>query len=210
VKAGDRYNRLTAIEPRPKRLTNGGMWLFRCDCGNEIVTRGASVKNGHTRSCGCLHTEIVRSFSVKHGGVSNGKPTRLYKTWMGMIERCRRPTNEFFHRYGGRGISVCDEWRDFKTFQHWAMANGYKNNLYIDRIDNDGNYEPNNCRWATMVENAGHTSKTHNITIDGETHCAAEWARRIGSGDRNVCYWIKHYGEEITALIIKRRMEGLK
>jgi hypothetical protein len=129
---------------------------------------------------------------------------------MNMIERCRRESSASYNRYGGRGITVCAEWLDFSVFREWAHTNGYKDNLTIDRINNDGNYEPDNCRWATVRENAGHTSKTHNITVNGETHCAAEWARRTECDGKNICYWIKHYGLDIATQIIKHRLEEVK
>lgn len=206
IHKGDKYGLLTAIEFHHTGNNHAVYWVFSCGCGNEIVTRVTGVKAGHAKSCGCYQRDVAKRSSLKHGGVSGGGPSRLYRTWISMIERCRRTSTKCYHRYGGRGISVCDEWKDYRVFEAWSLSNGYANNLFIDRIDNDGNYEPSNCRWATLLENAGHTSKTHAITVDGETHCAAEWARRIGTGKRNVAYWSRKHGTEYAATKVKERL----
>lgn len=108
---------------------------------------------------------------VKHG-LSN---SRLYRIWRGIINRCENPNRKAYPRYGGRGIKMCDEWRDFINFYDWAIANGYQDNLTIDRIDNNGNYEPLNCRWATVKEQCRNQRTNRLITINGETKCLKEW-----------------------------------
>lgn len=105
---------------------------------------------------------------------------RLYHIWYGMLERCRNEKNSFYHRYGGRGISVCNEWNDYEQFSIWAIDHGYKDGLSIDRINNDGNYEPNNCRWITKKQQHYNTSQCRYETIDGVTKCVAEWAEEYG------------------------------
>ena len=102
---------------------------------------------------------------------------RIRRIWGGIIRRCDNPNAEFYHRYGGRGITICDEWRDFEVFYKWALNSGYKDDLTIDRIDNDGNYEPSNCRWATQLEQNNNTRKNHYITYNNETKTVSEWAR---------------------------------
>lgn len=106
--------------------------------------------------------------------------TRLYAIWCKMLARTRDPKNNRYSRYGGRGIKVCDEWLDFATFAKWALSNGYNEFLSIDRIDNDGNYCPENCRWATPKEQARNTKSVKPITFNGETHSVPEWAEKIG------------------------------
>ena len=113
---------------------------------------------------------------------SHGKqPARLYRIWSGMIQRCTNPNKDNYPFYGGRGITVCNEWReDFISFRDWAIANGYADNLTLDRIDNDGNYEPSNCRWETQLRQCNNTRRNHLLTFQGETHTISEWARIVG------------------------------
>lgn len=115
------------------------------------------------------------------GKTTHGKRhTRIYKTWTDMKSRCLNPNRPKYKRYGGRGITICEEWlNSFEAFYDWAMANGYREDLTIDRIDNDGNYEPSNCRWITLAEQAANKSTNHFITHEGMTFTIAEWARRI-------------------------------
>ena len=146
---GLKFGRLTVIEQAPNNRNNKVMWRCLCDCGNETTVIGSRLVTGRTRSCGCLTIEKTIERSTKHGQ----RHTRLYTIHKGIIDRCENPNNKTFPYYGGRGISICEEWRkDFSAFYNWAIANGYKDDLTIDRINVNGNYEPNNCRWATMKE----------------------------------------------------------
>lgn len=154
--AGQRFNRLTAIEFAgycKDGNRQSTLWKFRCDCGNETITRATLVRNGKTKSCGCLRAE-----ATKRMGLANSRnrqsDTRIYRIWGAMKARCYKPTNCNFKYYGGRGISVCAEWEhSLESFRTWAMANGYADNLTIDRYpDLSGNYEPSNCRWITIED----------------------------------------------------------
>ena len=111
---------------------------------------------------------------------------RLYTIWRAMRERCRREANIGYSKYGGRGITVCDEWQDYEAFKRWAYENGYQDVLSIDRIDVDGNYCPENCRWATMKEQANNKRNNHVVTYKGETHTVAEWAEITGISYRTI------------------------
>jgi hypothetical protein len=148
---GKRFGRLLVIsicEPR-KGVT---YWLCRCDCGKEKEIRGADLKSGKTNSCGCLQLERQSAGRHQTHGLVN-KNRRLYKIWKGMKDRCKNKNNPNFHRYGGRGIIVCQEWFNYENFYQWATTNGYADNLTIDRKNNDGGYSPENCRWVTPQEN---------------------------------------------------------
>ena len=121
----------------------------RCECGTIVKARRACVlRRGGLKSCGCKKPEFSRDAAYRHGGTK----TRLYYVWWTMLQRCRNTKIEKYIDYGARGIAVCQEWNDFAVFQGWALANGYRPGVSIDRIDNDGNYTPDNCRWATRSQ----------------------------------------------------------
>lgn len=150
---GKKFGKLTVIQ-RSKSITypSGGksiVYLCRCECGNEVMVLAGNLRQGHTTSCGCVRDEVRRVTHTKHGASSH----RLHNIWTNIKQRCYNPLNADYKNYGERGISVCEEWRnDFRVFYNWAMANGYADDLTIDRVNVNGNYEPTNCRWATRLE----------------------------------------------------------
>lgn len=173
---GQKFGRWTVIA----RAENGDRhtaWVCQCECGTNKVVEGMSLKNGDSKSCGCYHAEMMSEKFTTHG---KSHRIRLYKTWANMKLRCFNPNTKCYEHYGGRGITVCDEWLKFEPFYEWAMANGYTDDLTIDRIDANGNYEPSNCRWATMTEQARNKRQNTHFTYAGETHTISEWAQITG------------------------------
>lgn len=181
---GRRFGRLTVVERLPNKVKGKSawsMWRCKCDCGNYADVLGASLKQNKTKSCGCLHSESC-SANGKKRATHKSTHTRLYRIWRGMLQRCYSPTNKDYKRYGGRGISVCNDWLNFEPFYEWSMANGYQENLTIDRLDNFKGYSPDNCRWATQKEQQNNRRSNCLITYNGETHTVAEWNRLKGFG----------------------------
>lgn len=164
------YGRLTVKEKShtKKYSRNTAIyWLCECECGNESIVKTSHLKDGKIQSCGCLEKENLNKIS---GQVTHGQTkTKLYYVWNSMRMRCRNPKTDNYHNYGGRGITICDEWnQSFEPFYEWAISNGYKQGLTIDRINNDGNYEPSNCRWSTWKQQANNRRNSIKNKYKGE------------------------------------------
>lgn len=197
---GQKFGKLTVIE-RAKNRGKVIYWLCKCECGGIIEVQSAHLKNGNTKSCGCMKG------NKKH----NMSHTRIYKIWKEMRNRCNNKKTNVYKWYGGRGISICSEWDNFNNFQTWAIQNGYNNNLTIDRIDVNGNYEPSNCRWATRKEQANNTTRSIKITINNETHTITEWAKIYNIPAKMIFTRIKRGWDKEEAIITpKLRMERFK
>lgn len=183
---GNRYGRLTVMGFDGVNKYGNALWRCRCDCGNETILPGRSLRSGNTKSCGCLSrdnsTDRIVTLNTTHGKTHDP----LFKRWTSMLTRCENPNATNYEDYGGRGISVCEEWHDFQTFYDWAMTSGYAPGLSIDRIDNSKGYSPDNCRWATYREQARNRRSTRLIEYHGETLCLSEWARKFGVDPTNL------------------------
>ena len=214
---GQRFGRYTVIERAPDYVSPKGKrcvrWICQCDCGTVKVVNGNALKTGHTVSCGCYKSDVKREERKTHGAVVGGKPTRLYKVWDGMKERCYNKSKNYYYRYGGRGITMCDEWHySFEAFQEWAIANGYREGLTIDRIDNNKGYCPENCRWATIKEQNNNKSDNHYLTFRGETKTIMQWSELTGFSyatlSRRACKWKYATAEEILLTTMKVDRNG--
>lgn len=184
---GQKFGRLLVLSraesPNPKY---GAYWLCKCDCGSITIVRANCLKNS-TYSCGCLKTEkdIQKGQKRKTHGMSQ---KRIYKIWTDIKTRCYNKNNKEYKWYGERNIKMCNEWKnDFRVFYDWAIQNGYTEELSIDRIEVNGDYEPNNCRWADKLTQANNTRTNHYVEINGVTHTVAEWSR-IYNINRNYIY----------------------
>ena len=171
---GKRFGRLVVIE----RTENRGekvAWKCQCDCGNISTATTDMLKSGRTKSCGCYSRECV---SIRR---SKGYSRRLRNTYNHMIQRCYNPNDSSYPNYGGRGITVCEEWRNSTdAFYEWAVKNGYNKDLSIDRIDVNGNYDPSNCRWADDYVQSNNRRNNVHIEYDGKTKTIKQWAEHFG------------------------------
>ena len=169
---GKRFGRWVVLA---RTMDRGGYryWYCECGCGSIGIIEGSSLRRGASLSCGCHQKEVASHFNSTHGE----SKTKLYDVLQGIKSRCNDKTNT---HYGAKGISVCSEWNDFLAFKSWAHITGYKVGLEIDRIDSNGDYEPNNCRWATPKENGRNKGNNVLLTLNGITKCASAWSEETG------------------------------
>lgn len=197
------FGRLTVIEYSGVHITPCGtrrkMWKCRCECGKETVVAGNNLKNGSTKSCGCWKYSKIKEHNTKHGGVHD----RLYGIWKNMKRRCISPKDKRYPDYGGKGISVCDDWNVYENFRKWAYENGYDEkaeygNCTIDRIDNNGNYEPSNCRWTDRITQANNTSRNHYVELNGQRMTIAEFSRAMNISKNHAWYYLNKFEREVA------------
>lgn len=179
--SGKKFGRLTVLIKAGKTKSGNATWLCKCDCGKETTATGSELINGHTKSCGCYSRELTARRMAEILTTHGGSYTRLYSIWSGMKDRCRNINNHRYKHYGGKGVRVCEQWeRDFESFRGWALKNGYDDQLSIDRIDNDGDYCPENCRWISNAEQQNNRSNNHFVDYKGRTLTIAQWEREMG------------------------------
>ena len=177
---GKKFGRLTVISEAGKDKNGKIMWLCQCKCGTQKKARGGDLQKGAIRSCGCLKKEIAYKRAYKHGMTD----TPILRIWKGTMQRCNNPNDPSYRNYGARGIKVCERWDKFENF-YADMGNGPKG-LTIERIDNDGNYEPSNCKWATRKEQARNKRNNRIIKYGGRSKCVSAWAEEIGMNYRTL------------------------
>lgn len=174
---GKRFGRLVVIKRTNDHFYPSGRhdicYTCQCDCGNTVDVIGIHLRSGHTVSCGCFRVDTSRDNMTTHGMTN----TRLHNIWKNMLERCFNHSHKNYDIYGGRGITVCDEWRtDFNSFAEWSFSHGYDDSLSLDRVNVDGNYSPYNCRWVTQKEQCNNTRRNILVTIGNETKTLKQWA----------------------------------
>ena len=174
---GQRFGRLTVVRQNGFNKNHNAMWMCECDCGNIVTVRSGKLQDGTTKSCGCLRREL----KTTHGMTQS----RIHGVWCAMKARCYNENSISYKNYGGRGISVCDEWKNFEPFYEWAIENGYdemakRGEFTIDRIDVNGDYSPSNCRWLDIGEQQRHRRNNHIISYNGKEQTASRWAEEVG------------------------------
>jgi hypothetical protein len=167
---GNKYGRLTVMAYHGKNKHKIATWFCECECGGIIIIPSGSLVCGYTKSCGCIEKE-----KPSHT-IHNGAGTRLHHIWKSMKQRCENPNCASYKSYGLTGITLCPQWKNFAIFQKWSIENGYNSSLTIDRINNKGNYEPDNCRWATFKQQSRNKSNTVYYEINGINKPLVEWA----------------------------------
>jgi hypothetical protein len=193
---GYKSGKLTAIRKAQNR--NGDTyWVCLCECGKEIEVRADHLRNTKIRSCGCETGKMIAISKTRHGM----RNTRLYGIWNSMIQRCENPDGQEAYLYHDRRISVCVEWHRFEVFMEWALKNGYRDNLTIDRKNNNGNYDPENCRWADLITQANNKRNNRRIEFNGKIKTLAQWAREYGIDYRKLWLRLKRGWEFGRALI---------
>lgn len=189
-----KYGMLTVLREVYRDKKSNVYVLCKCDCGAEKVVRLGSLKRGEIKSCGCYNKKVASErFKGNKFGFTHGfSKTRLYRIWLAMKHRCANPNSDRFDDYGGRGIKVCNEWfGSFEVFRDWAIAHGYSDSLTIDRIDVNGDYTPENCRWITNDEQQNNRRNNHFVEYDGVRYTLAQLSRKLNVPDSTLWYRLK-------------------
>lgn len=197
------FGRLTVIDYAGVHVSPGGtkrkMWKCKCECGNVTTVNTSNLLNGSTKSCGCWKYQKMKENNTIH----NGSHDRLYGIWKGMKRRCNSCKDSHYESYGGKGIKVCDEWNDYANFKKWAYANGYDDSAEygdctIDRIDNNGDYSPSNCRWVNRTIQANNTSRNRYVEFQGRRLTIAEFARAMNIDKNHAWYYVDKFDREVA------------
>ena len=201
---GEKYGKLSVI----RRISEKGKsvkYECVCDCGNHVIVLGSNLVAGATRSCGCIRKEKTKKLKLSHGKWG----TRIYKCWRNMLDRCENEKNKEYKNYGGREIQVCSEWHDFSKFYEWAVANGYKNSLTIERMDVNKGYSPENCIWADLYTQARNRTDNRKISFKGKTQIITDWAKEAGIAEGTIRNRLKR-GWTVEDALTKKAHRGLR
>lgn len=205
---GKSFGRLVVLKRALDDKRIGTFWLCQCSCGNRKNIRGGDLKNGRTRSCGCLLRETTIKRSFKHGHSTRNQKSKMHSAWEHMIQRCGNPNDSDYIHYGGRGIKVCDRWKEFVNFLE-DMGEPPTKDHSIDRIKNDKGYCKSNCQWATRKDQGRNKRNNHLIAHEGRTQCLSAWAEELGMGSSLLRYRLKHWSvEKAFTTPVRRRKEG--
>lgn len=206
VKPGDSYGRLVIVQEEASR-DGRRHFLCTCQCGVTKTIRLESLRSGAIQSCGCYNREISRKVNTKHGMYKS----RIYGIWTGMKGRCFNQSNTEYAHYGGRGITICPEWMSFPAFCRWAMQNGYSDDLTIERVDNNGNYEPGNCAWISEAEQRRNTTRVQKVALNDRRKTLRQWAKDAGMNFSTLMHRIRAGMtlEQALAAPVRSRSEQL-
>ena len=200
---GQRFGRLTVVSlPESNPFGSSAAWVCLCDCGTELLVRSALLRKGHTKSCGCLRADATRN----RRRIDGRSTTRAYGIWGSMVGRCRDIGNTSYARYGGRGITVCERWKTFENFL--ADMGEPPKGLSLDRIDNNGPYSPDNCRWASVHEQLRNRRTTRFLTYNGQTKTHTEWERELGLTIGTIHNRIRCFGNDPEKLLFTGQFPG--
>lgn len=206
---GRQFGRLTVLQRVEDHVYPNGrhdiQYLCRCDCGKELVALGIHLRSGHTSSCGCARAEAARNTMTTHGMTN----TRLHDIWKNMKERCLNENHKNYDIYGGRGITISDEWiRSFETFYQWSVSHGYNDSLTLDRVDVDTGYTPDNCRWVSQKEQCNNTRRNIVVRIGDETRTLKQWTELLGLKYCTIVSRVRRGWDPVKALTAPVRSIG--
>lgn len=199
-RTGEKFGKLTVVKPSERRGHNGGVfWVCACECGKECEVRSDCLSSGNNTSCGCVLSgwQKAGTLNRRHGLYK----TPEYRIWQHMVARCTNPNHKAAKYYSDRGITICDRWRKFENF--FADMGKRPAGLTLERIDSNGNYCPENCKWATWEEQSRNKSSNIFIEKDGERLCASDWAKKLGWSQKTIVKWLKR-GMPISKLLVKK------
>lgn len=183
---GQRFGRLTVESVIYYDTRRRARVVCHCDCGEIVDVYLSALNSGRLKSCGCFRRDTAHEHAIDRNTIHNGTGTRLFRIWTGLRQRCHNTRSKVYKDYGGRGITVCPEWETFIPFRDWALANGYREDLSLDRLDNDGPYSPGNCRWATVAEQNLNKRNNTLVEYEGQLIPIAEAARLSGINHQTI------------------------
>lgn len=205
---GEKFGRLTVVKRIEDHYYPSGrhdvQYRCMCDCGNAVNVLGIHLRSGHTSSCGCYRQEVSREKMTTHGKTNS----RLYTIWKNIKGRCFYEGHDDYAYYGGRGITICSEWKDnFECFYKWAMTHGYTDDLTIERVDVNLGYNPNNCKWIPRSEQSNNTRRNIIVTMNGETHTLKQWSSILGLKYGTIASRVKRGWTPEDALLNHKRIQ---